>query len=52
VLEGEWEPESVTVIKVDSREALLAWYGSAEYAPLLRMRLESNEGDVIVVEGN
>jgi uncharacterized protein (DUF1330 family) len=52
VLEGEWAPKLVTIIKFDSREALMAWYDSSEYAPLLQMRQESNVGDVIVVEGN
>lgn len=52
VLEGEWQPQSVTVLKFDDIEALRAWYDSPEYAPLKQMRLESNVGDIIVVEGN
>lgn len=51
VLEGEWQPQSVTVLKFDDIEALRAWYDSPEYAPLKQMRLESNVGDIIVVEG-
>jgi uncharacterized protein (DUF1330 family) len=34
VLEGDWKPESVTVLRFDDMEALKAWYESAEYAPL------------------
>ena len=52
VLEGEWQPQSVTILKFDDIEALKAWYESPEYAPLKQMRLESNLGDIIVVEGS
>jgi uncharacterized protein (DUF1330 family) len=31
--------------------ALGGWWGSPEYAPLKQMRVESNTGDIIVVEG-
>ncbi|MCU1492242.1 MAG: hypothetical protein JWO62_6 [Acidimicrobiaceae bacterium] len=50
-LEGDWEPMAVTILRFESREALMAWYDSPEYAPLKQMRLESNIGDVIVVDG-
>ncbi len=52
VLEGEWQPQSVTILKFDDIEALNAWYESPEYAPLKQMRLESNVGDIIVVEAS
>ena len=52
VLEGEWQPQSVTILKFDDIDALKAWYESPEYAPLKQMRLESNVGDIIVVEGS
>jgi uncharacterized protein (DUF1330 family) len=51
VLEGEWQPKSVTILKFESTEALMTWYESPEYAPLKQMRLESNIGDMIIVEG-
>lgn len=50
VLEGAWEPMSVTILRFETREALMTWYESPEYAPLKQMRLESNVGDVIVVD--
>lgn len=50
VLEGAWQPKSVTIIKFESKAALMTWYESADYAPLLQMRLESNAGDLLVVE--
>lgn len=51
VLEGDWEPQSVTILKFADMEALNAWYESPEYEPLKQMRLDSNIGDVIVIEG-
>ena len=51
VLEGEWQPQSVTVLRFDDMEALKTWYESPEYAPLKQMRLDSNIGDIIAIEG-
>ncbi len=50
VLEGEWQPKAITILKFDSKQALMDWYQSAEYAPLKQMRLESNLGDFVVVD--
>jgi uncharacterized protein (DUF1330 family) len=50
-LEGDWEPMAVTLVRFETTEALMAWYDSPEYAPLKQMRLESNVGDIIVVDG-
>jgi uncharacterized protein (DUF1330 family) len=49
-LEGDWHPHSVTIVKFDDREALMRWFESPEYAPLKQMRLDSNVGDMIVVD--
>ena len=49
-LEGDWDPLAVTILKFDDRDAPMRWYDSEEYAPLKQMRLESNLGDMIVVE--
>ena len=50
VLEGEWRPKLVTILKFETKEALMKWYDSPEYAPLRQMRLDSNIGDFVVVE--
>jgi uncharacterized protein (DUF1330 family) len=50
-LEGDWDPLAITILKFDDRDALMRWYDSEEYEPLKQMRLESNLGDMIVVEG-
>jgi uncharacterized protein (DUF1330 family) len=49
-LEGNWLPQSLTILRFEDREALMRWYESPEYAPLKQMRLESNVGDIIVVD--
>ncbi len=49
-LEGNWSPQSVTILRFEDREALMRWYDSPDYAPLKRMRLASNLGDIIVVD--
>jgi uncharacterized protein (DUF1330 family) len=51
MLEGDWHPQSVTILRFDDHESLMRWYESPEYAPLKQMRLESNIGDIIVVDG-
>jgi uncharacterized protein (DUF1330 family) len=50
-LEGDLDPHSVTILKFADRDALMRWYDSPEYAPLKQMRLDSNTGDIIVVDG-
>jgi uncharacterized protein (DUF1330 family) len=51
VLEGDWQPQSVTVLEFEDMEALKAWYEAPDYAPLKQMRLDSNIGDIIAIEG-
>ncbi|MGH7174303.1 MAG: DUF1330 domain-containing protein [Gemmataceae bacterium] len=50
-VEGDWQPQSVTILRFDDRASLMRWYESPEYAPLKQMRLDSNVGDIIVVDG-
>jgi len=45
VLEVNWQPKAITVLKFESKQALMNWYQSAEYEPLKQIRLESNIGD-------
>jgi uncharacterized protein (DUF1330 family) len=49
-LEGDWDPLAITILKFDDRDSLMRWYDSEDYQPLKQMRLESNLGDMIVVE--
>jgi uncharacterized protein (DUF1330 family) len=50
VLEGQWQPKAITILKFENKQALMKWYQSYEYAPLKQMRLESNIGDFVVVD--
>jgi uncharacterized protein (DUF1330 family) len=50
VLEGSW-PGDLIVIEFPDRSAAHAWYRSAEYQRILRLRREHAQGDVIIVDG-
>ena len=50
-LEGGWDPLAITILRFEDRESLMRWYESAAYEPLKQMRLDSNLGDMIVVDG-
>ncbi len=49
--EGDWNPSRVVVIEFPDMARLDAWYLSAEYKPLLDMRLAATTGRLIAVEG-
>lgn len=49
--EGDLGFARMVVIEFPTLEAAQAFYGSAAYAPLIRMREESAEARVAVVEG-
>ncbi|HEX3722505.1 MAG TPA: DUF1330 domain-containing protein [Nitrolancea sp.] len=50
-LEGELQLPPITMFRFPSLERLREWYDSSEYAPLLRLRLESSTGDFVTFEG-
>lgn len=49
--EGDWSPKRVVVIEFPDMATLDAWYRSADYKPLLDMRLAATTGRLIAVEG-
>jgi uncharacterized protein (DUF1330 family) len=51
VLQGDWNPARLVVLEFPSMEALRAWYGSAELAPVLKLRQEGASSKVVAVEG-
>ena len=51
VLEGAWRPARLAIYEFASMAQLQAGYASPEYQPLLRLRQEAIDGDVVVVEG-
>ena len=52
VVEGDWTPSRTVVIEFESFERAKAWYHSDEYAPALKMRLDSANSSVIIVDGD
>jgi uncharacterized protein (DUF1330 family) len=51
VLEGDWPMPRTVVIEFPDMESLKAFYGSADYAPLLAMRKRCAVSHLIAVEG-
>lgn len=51
VLEGQLPLQRLVVLEFPSMQAAQAFYDSADYAPLLALRLASTRSDVVLVEG-
>jgi uncharacterized protein (DUF1330 family) len=51
VLEGQWDPEFITLIKFPSMNKLVEFYESEEYRPWLDLRRDAGEGNIVVIEG-
>ncbi|MGC2289256.1 MAG: DUF1330 domain-containing protein [Thermoplasmata archaeon] len=49
-LEGSWTPPGMVIDEFPTMDALRAWYTSAEYAPLLRLRKQWATTNLIAVE--
>ncbi len=50
VLEGDWRGDLIVVAFPD-RQLASAWYASAAYQNIIRLRTDNSEGDVILVDG-
>ncbi|UCG75455.1 MAG: DUF1330 domain-containing protein [Gemmatimonadota bacterium] len=51
VLEGSWDHHRVVLLEFPSRAVAQAFYASEEYMPLLKLRLESTESTLAIMEG-
>ena len=51
VLEGNWRPTRLAIYEFESMEQLRAGYASEEYQPLIQLRQEAIDSDIVVVEG-
>ena len=49
--EGDWCPQRLIVLEFPDKASLEAWYKSADYKPLLDLRLAASTGRLIVAEG-
>jgi uncharacterized protein (DUF1330 family) len=47
-LEGAWEHQRMVILEFPTREAALAWYHSAEYAPLKAQRQASGNAVILL----
>ena len=50
-LEGGSPPSRLVIVEFPSMEAARVFYHSADYAPVLQLRLASAASDVLLVEG-
>jgi len=51
VLEGQWHPNRIVVVRFDSTEVAREWWNSSGYAELKAMRQRSTTTNMILVEG-
>ena len=49
--EGGWTPKRIVVVEFPSLAQAQKWYGSPEYAPLIKLRQKASKGKLIIVEG-
>lgn len=51
VLEGDWHPNRIVIVRFDSAELAREWWNSTGYAELKAMRQQSTTTNIILVEG-
>jgi uncharacterized protein (DUF1330 family) len=50
-LEGNFPPNRLVVLEFPTAEAAQHFYDSAEYQPILKLRLASTRSDVVLAQG-
>ena len=51
ILEGEWKPGRLVIVRFESAEGARHWWASSEYAPLKRLRGASTRTNMVLVSG-
>lgn len=51
VLEGEWAPKRLVILRFDSVSQAKAWLESPEYRPIKELRHQAARSNMVVVEG-
>jgi uncharacterized protein (DUF1330 family) len=51
VLEGDWQPNRLVLVRFESARAARAWWASDEYAALRSARQASTDCNMVIVEG-
>ena len=50
-LEGAFSGNRMVVIEFESADAVKRWYTSEEYVPLIKLRQQASDGDILMVDG-
>ena len=50
-LEAKFTRSRLVIIEFDSKESAKRWYTSPEYGPLIKLRQQASEGEVLIVDG-
>lgn len=51
VLEGDWRPNRLILVRFDSAQAARRWWASKEYAALKDLRQAATQTHMVVVDG-
>ena len=51
VLEGDWHPTRLVVVEFPSAAVAREWWNSPEYSEAKRIRHETSEGTLLILEG-
>jgi uncharacterized protein (DUF1330 family) len=51
ILEGSWDPPRIVVLEFPDADAARRWHSSEEYRPLIELRQQASNGDLVLVEG-
>lgn len=51
VLEGDWQPGTLVVLRFPDRDRAEAWWRSQEYAPLKQLRQQASDSSFVVTTG-
>ena len=52
VLEGDWRPSRIVLVRFSSMSAARSWWASSDYDALKRMRQESTRTNMILVDAS
>jgi len=51
VLEGDWNPSRLVILRFEDVEHARAWYASEDYQELIRLRQATSRTNMLIVEG-
>ena len=51
IVEGDWKPQRIAILKFDSVERVREWLSSPEYVALNEIRTRSSNISMVVIEG-